>query len=82
MLEKLELYRAELEAQKAELENAIIDVEEAVIAYREQLINEAKADRDAKLAKVASDIDCIDNIIERVKKDADAENQTTEIIEE
>lgn len=65
MVEKLEAYRAELEAKKTELENTVIDVEAEVNAYREDLLAKKKAERVAEIAKIESDINCINNIIAR-----------------
>lgn len=65
MVEKLKAYRAELEAEKAEVVNSHINVEPAVEEYRAKMIAEAEANKAAKIAKIESDISCIDAIIER-----------------
>lgn len=67
MIEKLEAYRAELEAQKAEVlaKDITIEVEAKVSEYREKCIAEATAEVEATVNKIASDIACINVIIER-----------------
>ena len=67
MVEKLEAYKAELEAKKATLENTVIDVEAEVAEFRAKREAEEKAKITADIAKVVSDIDCIDGLIEREK---------------
>lgn len=73
MVEKLKAYRAELEAKKAMLENSVIDVEAEVAAYREKLITAAEAERAATIAKLISDMNCIDGIIAREEEKETAE---------
>lgn len=73
MVEKLKAYRAELEAKKAMLENSAIDVEAEVAAYREKLITAAEAERAATIAKLISDMNCIDGIIAREEEKGTAE---------
>ena len=73
MVEKLRAYRAELEAKKAMLENSVIDVEAEVAAYREKLITAAEAERAATIAKLISDMNCIDGIIAREEEKETAE---------
>ena len=65
MVEKLRAYRAELEAKRTELVDSHINVEPEVEAYRQRLIADAEAKKAAEIAKVESDINCIDNIIAR-----------------
>ena len=67
MVEKLEAYKAELEAKKATLENTVIDVEAEVAEFRAKREAEEKAKITADIAKVVSDIDCINGLIEREK---------------
>lgn len=67
MVEKLEAYKAELEAKKAALENVVIDVEAEVAEFRAKREAEEKAKITADIAKVVSDIDCINGLIEREK---------------
>lgn len=67
MVEKLEAYKAELEAKKATLENTVIDVEAEVAEFRAKREAEEKAKITAGIAKVVSDIDCINVLIEREK---------------
>ena len=67
MVEKLEAYKAELEAKKATLENTVIDVEAEVAEFRAKREAEEKAKITADIAKVVSDIDCINVLIEREK---------------
>lgn len=64
MVEKLEAYKAELEAKKAELNDAVIDVEAEVIAFREKRVAEETAKKAACIAKIDSDINCIEHLIE------------------
>ena len=67
MVEKLEAYKAELEAKKATLENTVVDVEAEVAEFRAKREAEEKAKITADIAKVVSDIDCINVLIEREK---------------
>ena len=67
MVEKLEAYKAELEAKKATLENTVINVEAEVAEFRAKREAEEKAKITANIAKVVSDIDCINGLIEREK---------------
>ena len=67
MVEKLEAYKAELEAKKVTLENVVIDVEAEVAEFRAKREAEEKAKITADIAKVVSDIDCINGLIEREK---------------
>lgn len=76
MVEKLEAYKAELEAKKAALENVVIDVEAEVAEFRAKREAEEKAKITADIAKVASDIDCINHIIEREKAAVEITNET------
>ena len=76
MVEKLEAYKAELEAKKAALENVVIDVEAEVAEFRAKREAEEKAKITADITKVASDIDCINNIIEREKAAVETTNET------
>lgn len=73
IIEKLEAYRAELESQKMGLLSTDIMpiVEQEVAKYREQITAEIQADLDAKVNKVASDIACIQVIIDREKAAAE-----------
>ena len=71
MIEKLNLYRAELEEKKAAILNEVIDVEEEVAAFRRDLEAKKQAKKDADIAKVDSDIECIDGIIARINKEAE-----------
>lgn len=80
MVEKLEAYKAELEAKKAALENVVIDVEAEVAEFRAKREAEEKAKITADIAKVVSDIDCINGLIEREK--AAIEAPTVEITNE
>lgn len=67
MVEKLEAYKAELEVKKATLENTVINVEAEVAEFRAKREAEEKAKITANIAKVVSDIDCINGLIEREK---------------
>ena len=67
MVEKLEAYKAELEVKKATLENTVINVEAEVAEFRAKREAEEKAKITADIAKVVSDIDCINGLIEREK---------------
>lgn len=80
MVEKLEAYKAELEAKKAALENVVIDVEAEVAEFRAKREAEEKAKITADIAKVVSDIGCINGLIEREK--AAIEASTVEITNE
>ena len=80
MVEKLEAYKTELEAKKATLENVVIDVEAEVAEFRAKREAEEKAKITADIAKVVSDIDCINVLIEREK--AAIEAPTVEITNE
>ena len=77
MIEKLEAYRAELEAQKAEAlaKDIMPEVDAKVSEYREKCIAEAKAEIDALVNKITSDIACVNVIIEREKASEVAEMQ-------
>ena len=67
MVEKLGAYKAELEVKKATLENTVINVEAEVAEFRAKREAEEKAKITADIAKVVSDIDCINGLIEREK---------------
>ena len=84
MVEKLEAYKAELEAKKAALENTVIDVEAEVAEFRAKREAEEKAKITADIAKVVSDIDCINVLIEREKAaiEAPAVETTNETVVE
>ena len=71
MIEKLEAYRAELEAKKADVVNSVINVEDDVAEYRAKVTAEAEARKAAAIAKIDSDIDCINNMIMREKEAAE-----------
>ena len=63
MIEKLKEYRNAFEAKKAELLATEINIEADVEEYRKNLIAEAEAKKNAEIAKIDSDIDCINHII-------------------
>ena len=63
MIEKLKEYRNAFEAKKAELLAMEINIEPAVEEYRNKMIADAEAKKNAEIAKIDSDIDCIDKII-------------------
>ena len=67
MVEKLRAYRAELEDKKATIVNADFtqEIEKDVCAYRESLIKTSEENRAKNIAKVDSDIECIDTLIAR-----------------
>ena len=66
MVEKLKAYLAELETKKAELlaTDFIPEIEAKVAAFKESLIKESEDNRAKDVAKVDSDIACINKIIE------------------
>ena len=75
MVEKLQVYRAELETNKSELITKGIDVtsiELEVDRYRAELIDTANKDLNNKVAVIDSDIRCIDGIIAREREKATA----------
>ena len=67
MVEKLMVYRKELEDKKAGLIAAdySTEINEKVLAYRDALIKATEDTRANEIAKVDSDIACINTIIER-----------------
>lgn len=73
MIEKLKEYRNAFEAKKAELLAIDINIEPAVEEYRNKMIAEAEAKKNAEIAKIDSDIDCIDKIIASEEASAVAE---------
>lgn len=74
MVEKLKAYRAELEAKKASIESEdhTAEIEAKVAEYKTTLEKEESERKAALIAKVISDIECINNIIAR-------EESTTEV---
>lgn len=82
MVEKLKAYRDELETEKSNLINKIIDVEAEVAAYRNDLISKAEAERDARVAKLASDIDCINALIAREETAGVAVDEPVTVVSE
>lgn len=82
MVEKLKTYRAELEAKKVDITNKVINVEPEVEAYRQKLIADAEAKKSAEIAKLESDINCIDNIIAREESTVAAEVTPVDTITE
>ena len=79
MVEKLRAYRAELEAKKASIyaEDYIPQIEEDVKLYREALIKASEENRAKAIAKVDSDIDCVDTLITREEEAISAEATIT-----
>lgn len=79
MVEKLKAYRVELEAKKTDLyaTNYIPEIEEDVKAYRESLIKASEEHRAKAIAKVDSDIECIDTLIAREEAICEAEPTIT-----
>lgn len=73
MIEKLKEYRNAFEAKKAELLAMAINIEPAVEEYRNKMIVEAEAKKNAEISKIDSDIDCIDKIIASEEASAVAE---------
>jgi len=73
MIEKLKEYRNAFEAKKAELLAMDINIEPAVEEYRNKMIADAEAKKNAEIAKIDSDIDCIDKIIASEEASAVAE---------
>lgn len=67
MVEKLKAYKAELEAKKVALEHTVIDIEAEVAEFRAKREAEEKAKITAAIANVVSNIDCINELIEREK---------------
>lgn len=67
IVEKLTTYRTELEMKKNELLMADINplVEQKVMEYREKVIAELQAEKEANINKIDSDIACLSVIIER-----------------
>lgn len=67
MVEKLQAYLAELESQKAAVlvENHTAEIEAEVLAFKEALIKELELKRQETVAKIDSDIECINKIIAR-----------------
>lgn len=67
MIEKLHLYLNELEAKRVEVLNT--DNTEAINAeinaYADEVIKRYANEKDAKLAKIDSDINCVKGIIAR-----------------
>ena len=67
MIEKLHLYLSELEAKRAEVLTS--DDSEAINAEiaeaTDAILKRYAAEKDAKLAKIDSDIDCVKGIITR-----------------
>lgn len=74
MVEKLKAYRAELEAKKAELEakDNTAEIEARVAEFKATVEKEYAEKKAAEIAKVISNIECINNIIAR-------EESTTEV---
>lgn len=67
MIEKLEAYRAELEAKKAEAlaKDVTPIIDEKVADYRAKCEAEITAELNDYVAKLDSDINCINSIIAR-----------------
>ena len=70
MLNNLREFRAELENDKATALAAdfTTEIEAAVETYRKELIATKENERNAIVAKIDSDIDCVDRLIAREMK--------------
>lgn len=77
MVEKLKAYRAELEAKKEALlaEDVSAEIETKVAEYKAVLEADAAANKEKAIAKVDSDIDCLDKIIA-----AEIEKETVAVV--
>ena len=82
MIEKLKAYRAELEAKKAaiESEDHTAEIEAKVEDYKATLEKEEAERKAAIVAKILSDIECINNIIAR-EEETEAVEVTTAVVD-
>ena len=67
MIDKLQTYLAELQANADAIaaEDHTAEIETAVANFKADLEDKYAQDKAARLAKVASDMDCLQNIITR-----------------
>ena len=70
MLSILHDFRKELEKNKAELlaHDFTVEIENAVEDYRKELIATKENERNQAVAKIDSDIDCVDRVIKQMVK--------------
>lgn len=82
MIEKLKAYRAELEAKKAaiESEDHTTEIEAKVVEYKATLEKEEAERKSAIIAKILSDIECINNIIAR-EEETEAVEISTAVVD-
>lgn len=82
MIEKLKAYRAELEAKKAaiESEDHTAEIEAKVVEYKATLEKEEAEKKSAIVAKILSDIECINNIIAR-EEETEAVEISTAVVD-
>ena len=82
MIEKLKAYRAELEAKKAaiESEDYTAEIEAKVEDYKATLEKEEAERKAAIVAKILSDIECINNIIAR-EEETEAVEISTAVVD-
>lgn len=74
MIEKLIAYRTELEEEIAKIQSTdnTADIEAQVAEFRERIIAETKAANEALIAKLNSDIECLNRIINREQEAAES----------
>lgn len=82
MIEKLKAYRAELEAKRAaiESEDHTTEIEAKVVEYKATLEKEEAERKSAIVAKILSDIECINNIIAR-EEETEAVEISTAVVD-
>lgn len=82
MIEKLKAYRAELEAKRAaiESEDHTTEIEAKVVEYKATLEKEEAERKSAIVAKILSDIECINNIITR-EEETEAVEVSTAVVD-
>lgn len=74
MIEKLIAYRTELEEEIVKIQSTdnTAEIEAQVAAFREKIIAETKAANEALIAKLNSDIECLNRIINREQEAAES----------
>lgn len=74
MIEKLIAYRTELEEEIAKIQSTdnTAEIEAQVAEFRERIIAETKAANEALIAKLNSDIECLNRIINREQEAAES----------
>ena len=83
MIEKLIAYRTELEEEiaKVQAQDNTAEIEAQVAEYRQGLINDDKAAKEALIAKLNSDVECLNRLIRREQEAAtEAVVEQTEVI--